>query len=267
MKSSIEDVIRSEGNKGKGNLIKTKKLVNVLHEALKSDLSLHGSINSENIYPPIGYSNGELKLAGILKAKDQDVAVQPNNSAKSPKILTLEGILNGTNDKFGKDHTEKILSINVRSQLSSFAKNFDTLYERTFAESFNLHKRCPKMVLGELYMIAVNEYDVDSAKLKTIVYKKNNNIEKHIEKYLLAFQAINNRVSITDDYHKYERVCLLIVDFGQKIPKVYNTDQELINDGLLLSNHKGSISNLNYPTFIDDLLKIYVTRFGNDRFS
>lgn len=33
------------------------------------------------------------------------------------------------------------------------------MYERTFAESLNLHLRCPSMVLGEFYMIPVYSYD------------------------------------------------------------------------------------------------------------
>jgi len=65
----------------------------------------------------------------------------------------MEGLLRETNDYYGKDYTEKIISINVRSQFSSLAKNFDTLYERTIAEAQNLHVRCSKMCLGEVYMM------------------------------------------------------------------------------------------------------------------
>ena len=31
--------------------------------------------------------------------------------------------------------------------------------ERTLSESINLHKRCPRMVLGEIYLIPTKEYD------------------------------------------------------------------------------------------------------------
>ena len=57
-----------------------------------------------------------------------------------------------TNDIYGADFSEKILSINVRSQMSSVAKNFDTIFERTFAEAYNLHNRLNKMVLGEVFL-------------------------------------------------------------------------------------------------------------------
>ncbi|MBS1777290.1 MAG: hypothetical protein JSS64_13530 [Bacteroidetes bacterium] len=158
------------------------------------------------------------------------------------------------------------MSINVRSQLSSSAKNFDTLYERTFAEALNLHLRCPKMVLGEFYMIAVNEYDSNAANNNEVKYKNVKGVAKHVEKYLLSFSAVNGRKSTTDDHFKYERVCLLIVDFSQKVPKIYNTNEELKKDNLLPENSIATIENLSFPNFISDLLKVYSTRFGTGKF-
>jgi hypothetical protein len=151
--------------------------------------------------------------------------------------------------------------------LSSSAKNFDTLYERTFAEALNLHLRCPKMVLGEFYMIAVNEYDSASANRKKVKFKNIRSIQKHIEKYILSFSAINNRKSSTIDHYKYERVCLLIVDFSKSIPKIYDNDDSLIADGLLTENTKVSMEKLNFKSFIEDLLVIYKERFGTRNFN
>jgi len=83
-----------------------------------------------------------------------------------------------------------------------------------------------------------------------------------VEKYLLAFEALNNRISITDYDYKYEKVCLLVVDFSKKVPKIYNEDEELIRDGFLQKNSRASIKNLTYDRFINDLLKIYKNRLG-----
>jgi hypothetical protein len=91
-------------------------------------------------------------------------------------------------------------------------------------------------------------------------------VAKHIEKYLLSFAAVNNRATTTGDHFKYERVCLLIVDFSQKVPKVYSTDAELKQDNLLPANSIATIQNLSFPNFISDLLKIYSTRFGTGKF-
>jgi hypothetical protein len=266
IKSSIETAIISGGTTAKNNLIRSQQPIKLLHEVVKAELIRQG-VNEQFINPPLGESAGELKLAGFFKHKDQDICVVPNNVERTPETLTTEGILYGKEDVFGKDFTQKTLSINVRSQLSSSAKNFDTLYERTFAEALNLHLRCPQMVLGELYMIAVNEYDSHFANNKQIMYKRNSSIKTHIQKYLLSFNAVNGRTNTSSHHYKYERVCLLIVDFSQDTPRVYNTDEELRADGLLKEDSIASIADLSFPTFISDLLQIYTDRFGTGRFT
>ena len=115
-------------------------------------------------------------------------------------------------------------------------------------------------------MIAVNEYDSVGANKREIKYKNVKGVAKHIEKYLLSFAAVNNRQSITADHYKYERVCLLIVDFSKKIPKVYNTDAELKKDNLLPVNSIATIKNLSFPSFAADMLNIYSARFGTGKF-
>jgi hypothetical protein len=170
IKSSIETAIISGGTNAKNNLIRSQQPIKLLHEVVKSELIQHG-VNEQCINPPLNESAGEMKLAGFFKHKAQDICVAPNNMEKIPETLNLEGILFGKRDTFGREFTERTLSINVRSQLSSSVKNFDTLYERTFAESLNLHLRCPQMVLGELYMIAVHEYDSNYANNRQVVYR------------------------------------------------------------------------------------------------
>ncbi len=265
IKKSIETAIKQSGTEGKNNLIRSQKPIKLLHEVAKTELIRNG-VNSECLNPPLNQSNGELSLSGFFKKKDQDICVVPNGMEAKKETLSFQGILYGKEDRYGFEFTEKTLSINVRSQLSSSAKNFDTLYERTFAEALNLHLRCPKMVLGEFYMIAVNEYDSNAANKKQIKYKNIRGVDKHIEKYLLSFSAVNGRKSIADDHFKYERVCLLIVDFSRRVPKIYNTDEELKQDNLLPENSIATIDKLSFPDFISDLLEIYSARFGTDKF-
>jgi len=266
IKTSIENAIIHNGTEGKNNLIRSQKPIKLLHEVVKSEL-ISNKIKPSLIFPKLGDSHGELSLSGFFKKKDQDISLMPNGIKPHSEKLNFEGILYGKTDKFGKNLTERTLTINVRSQLSSSAKNFDTLYERTFAEALNLHLRCPQMVLGEFYMIAVNEYDSDSANNKIVKFKDITSIDKHIEKYLLSFSAINGRNDILKDHYKYERVCLLIVDFSKKIPKIYNTDEELKEDNLLPAGTLATIKNLSFPNFINDLLEIYSTRFGDNNFN
>lgn len=266
IKKSIENAIITSGTPGKNNLIRSQKPIKLLHEVVKSELIMN-NVNENLLSPKLSESNGELGLAGFFKKKNQDVSVVSNSLVKTEELLDFQGILLGTKDSYGLNFTEQTMTINVRSQLSSSAKNFDTLYERTFAEALNLHLRCPKMVLGEFYMISVNEICSSSANNKTVLYKKQKNVSKHIEKYLLSFGAVNGRNSVTADHYKYERVCLLIVDFSQPIPKIYNTDAELIADNLLPANTIASIEKLSFPSFITDLLDTYSERFGTGKFS
>ncbi|MDI6735572.1 MAG: restriction endonuclease [bacterium] len=266
IKKSIENAIISNGTEGKNNLIRSQKPIKLLHEVVKTEL-MKNEINPVLIKPSLGINKGELKLSGFFKKKDQDICVVQKHSKPIEEILNFEGVLYGKKDIYGKDYTEKILSINIRSQLSSTEKNFDTLFERTFAEALNLHLRCPKMVLGEFYMIPVREYDSDEANNKRVKFKELRRIEKHIEKYLLSFNSVNKRISIETDYYKYERVCLLIVDFNKRIPKIYNSNHELEEDLLIPKNSKASINNLTFASFINDLVKIYTTRFGEGNFN
>ncbi len=266
IKNSIEEAIKTSGTEGKNNLIRTKKPITLIHDVVKSELIRYG-VNENLIFPPLKESKCEISLAGFLKRKNQDICIIPNGLMANEEILGFEGILKGVKDKYGKDFTERTLSINIRSQLSSSAKNFDTLYERTFAEALNLHLRCKRMVLGELYMITVREYDSSEADNKKIEFRSIKGIDKHIEKYLLSFDAVNNRKTIRSEYYKYERVCLLIVDFSKKTPKVYSTDSELKKYNLLPKNSHATIKNLNFSRFVPDLLRIYSERFGINKFS
>ena len=177
IKKSVEAAIKKSGTEGKNNLIRSQKPIKLLHEVVKAEL-IRNKVNPNLLNPPLDQSHGELSLAGFFKKKDQDICVVPNGVKAKKETLNFQGILYGQEDKYGFDLTEKSLSINVRSQLSSSSKNFDTLYERTFAEALNLHLRCPKMVLGEFYMIAVNEYDSTAANNKQIKYKNVKQIKK-----------------------------------------------------------------------------------------
>lgn len=254
----INGSIIDGGASGKRSMIRSSKPINNIHEAIKADLIRNG-INEDLIHPPVGQTKSELKLAGFIKQKNQDICVVPEDI--SPKEEELEeGLLQGKIDAFGHEYTKKTLSINVRSQISSLAKNFDTLYERTVAEAQNLHVRCPEICLGEVYMIAVPEYCSDGVKeCKTVFLNRVGTVEKYIK----SFQALNGRHDTTKEDYKYEQVCLLIVDFSTDVPKIYSSDEELKEAGLLSEDSDASISELTWETFTTSLLEIYQTRFGN----
>src|SRR3989338_6426598 len=233
------------GHKAKEALIRSQKIINLIHEVIKKEFKKCG-VSSQMIYPPTGSSKPEIKLKGFLKSKNQDVAIIPTK-----EIVSISGT--------ATEEVEKIISVNIRSQLSSLSKNIDTLYERTFAEALNLHLSYPKQCLGEVYLIPTHEYDDRAMLTNRVVFRS---VSK-IEDYIRMFQAINGRRASDRDEYKYERVCLLIADFRQQSPKLYSSIEELKNDNLVPVGTTVNLDNLTINNFAEDLLAIYTDRFGS----
>ncbi len=263
IKVSLEDIITSSGENGKRSLITSQQLINLLHEVVKSSLVTEG-VNPDLIHPPAGKANGEKVLAGFLKFKKQDICVFPNNKTPREERIDFNGLYNtGTTEPYGELFSEHILSINVRSQLSSLGKNVDTMFERTYAEPLNLHRRVPKMVLGEVYLISARELESLHVAQNTVVYKPfTSATAKNLEKYIKGFSALNMRASQRDDDFKYERVALIIADFARNPVKVYHTTEELKYDNLLPENSIATMDNLSYEGLTKRLLDVYEKRFG-----
>lgn len=274
-KKLIEDAIKKDGSKGKAAIIRSSKPINLIHDAVKYELIENG-IDPELIYPHIGESSPEIRMAGHIKQKDQDVCVVPRNIKKEKADINW-GPMSYLKDKdvYGFDFSNNTLVINVRSQISSLAKNFDTLFERTIAEAQNLHIRYPDIVLGEVYLIPVYEYKDAEVKNKNVVFKKK---PVKIQKYISFFNAINNRklskldgleaeLENTRTAYCYERCALLIVDFSQPKPKLYKNSQELIDDGLLPEDFSIEYSELSFDSFAKDIIAVYKDRFDIDNIS
>lgn len=257
-KNYLENAILQNGEKGFSDIIRSQKPINCIHEIIKQDLVKNG-VAEDNIFPPLNSSKPEIKLAGFLKQKDQDICVIPNNIAKS-KILINWGPLNFENkeDIYGFEFSQNCLVINIRSQMRSIAKNTDTLFERTFAESLNLHMRYPQIVLGEFYLIPVREYSLKCSKSKQIGFEHK---ITNIEKYISFFSAISGRNSTDTDLWKYEKCCLMIVNLDSRKPFFYNNSYELKHDNITSKDFKLEYSNIGFDSFISDLLKIYSDRF------
>src|SRR3990167_9758392 len=159
----------ANGNKAKEALIRSQKIINLIHEFVKNDFVDCG-VHPQMIFPPVGNSNPEIKIKGFLKSKNQDVTIIPNNAQYA------------LSDTDSPDN-DKILSVNIRSQLSSLAKNIDTLYERTFAEALNLHLSYPRQCLGEVYLIPTHEYDDKAMIHNKMLFKSSSKIEDYIRMF------------------------------------------------------------------------------------
>lgn len=253
----IEDAIVSGGAKGKESMIRSSALINLVHDAVKFELQQAGVVPSQ-ICPPLGKKSPEMKLAGFLKQKDQDVCVVPSRVQKTPLRIDWGPMaFQEKKDPYGYNYSLNTLVINVRSQMSSVAKNSDTLFERTFAEALNLHMRYPEMVLGEVYLIPAYEYD-DAAVSEHIAAFKHHPI--NIEKYISFFNSINNRTADGPTY-MYERCALLIVDFSETEPRLFRNSSELKAAGLISPHFQIEYSSLGFDNFVPDILSVYAQRF------
>lgn len=241
---------------------RSSKFINILHEFLKYELRNH-NINPSNIFPPLDATSPEKKILGGLKTKQQDITVFPLIKKNKEEILIgAHKII----DTYGSEFLAKTLTINIRGQFSSIKKNFDTIFERTFAEALNLHLRIPSMVLGELFLLPTRGYNTEKAKEGKIICDE----ENYLLKYINGFSAINTRKSISSNHYKYEKVCLIIVDFKKNPPKLINEFDDLQNylvekeiDDLKnydIEKLKENFQNLMINDFIDIILDIYDNR-------
>ena len=151
-----------------------------------------------------------MKVSGLLKSKNQDIAftIDPHRAE------TIEvGVDMGKVDPIGWSATNNSLVIGVRSQLSSVEKNFDTLMERAFAETLNLRLRCPRITLGEIYLIPIFEFDDTSLKANRVGFKKK---KVDVPKFLRMFQSITDLRYYEDplSIYKYNATALVVADFS-----------------------------------------------------
>ena len=248
----------NSGLEAKTALIRSEGLIQRIHEVTKQ--SLHDELLRRDIHhethPPIGKKAPELNIWGFLKKKKQDVVVIIGGEKPVPEKID-EGPLTGQTDEIGRQATQNSIVIGVRSQLSSVDKNFDTLMERTFAETFNLRLRHPRLVMGEVYMLAVKDYDEQMMKENLVGWK---NSFTDVERFIDIFNSLNQRDDVENirDFYKYERCLLLLVDFSADPPKIYETDAQLREDGVVSEDFPGDFSPISPVNFSRDLTDAYL---------
>lgn len=244
------------GLEAKTSLIRSQRLIYELHEFIKDEFIFYG-ISPSLIFPPKDHSKPEITISGRFKQKQQDVSIVPSDI--EDKLEKIDwGILrySGKKSRYGAYKEERILTVNLRSQLSSLAKNTDTLFERMIAEALNLHLQYPKMVTGELYMIPVYEYDEVTMKNNTVNFKKK---KTDLEKYISFFSELNGYDSsnIEDEPFKYNHAGLLIVDFNRDMPKIYTNTAELKEDKLVSEDYNLELSKISPVDLAYKLLNEY----------
>jgi len=216
------------------NAIRSGKIINNIHDYARDFLISEGV--------PDSYIVMDRKCEGYFKPKEQDVLVTKSNY----KICI---------------HPE--ISINVRSQMSSIQKNFDTLFERLVAESVNLHEKYEDLPCGYLYLIPTVGLDSNALKLGNLITKERYNLEKYID----CFSKLAARKSLTDDKYKYEAIGLIIVDVGDDGSFFIVDDLEYIFSIGRVSRefflaHRNNFNDLNPFNTMSKLLEVYDLRKG-----
>lgn len=269
MKQALEEAITTatfngnnydNGQRAKEALIRSQRLILPIHEVVKRSLAdeLHRRQRQFEIHPPLRTSAPELKISGFIKAKDQDVVVLFDGYAAVAEQIQ-DGPLAGEQDVVGRRPSERSIVIGVRSQMSSVAKNFDTLMERAFAETLNLRLRLPGLTMGEVYVLPVVEYDDVAMRNNEVVWKRR---AVNVGKFIRTFLAITHRTPENlHDLYKYERSALVLVDFRPAQPRIYLTLDELRQAGLVPENFQGNFAMLSPDGFARDLLDMHAARY------
>lgn len=263
IKSELEEAIRTGSYKGqsynngqqaKQALIRSQNLIMKIHEVVKISLDqeLKKFTKSYTIHPPLNRRDPELVISGLIKSKKQDIVALVGKDTKKPEIIR-EGPLAGATNFIGKRRSENAVVIGVRSQLSSVRKNFDTLMERAFAETLNLRLRLPKLVMGEVYLLPVVEYDDQAMKQNSIAWKGN---KVPIEKFINTFLGITDRAIGNDgkENYKYDRSALILVDIKPSPPRIFLTLEELKDSGYIPNDFEANFDLLSPKNFAADIV-------------
>ena len=101
--------------------------------------------------------------------------------------------------------------------------------ERAFAETLNLRLRSERIVMGEVYVIPINELDDREMTLNRVRFSDR---KVKIEKFIRAFEAFSGRYNIEIDHqYKYDASALVPVDLSTSPPKIVFNGEDLSEYG------------------------------------
>lgn len=191
--------------------VRGQKFINVLHDyiadALNEKLSERARKEGIQVIK-------EATLYGSFKPKDVDVAV----------IHPINGPL---------------ITVGLRSQMSSIGKNVLTYYQDIVGECVSLQERFPMTTMGYLYLHPLTDPQASSA-------------QPDHKRYTKLYSAIAQR---DDRLYKqqtgsYDHFAYLVVDF--------NTDEPVIRDDIVIDAEPEI--DMSIETFVDRLVDTFVAR-------
>ena len=246
----------ANGQKAKEALIRSQTLIHNVHEAVKQ--SIYQTLKTStkfnwSVHPPINQSKPELKIYGKIKGKDQDIVflrtpLAPSKFDDGPNINQIDNV--------GIKATKKSIIVGIRSQMSSIAKNFDTLMERAFAETLNIRLRDPVITMGEVYVLPIEELN-DKSMLHNKVKFSGERIK--IDKFIRTFNSFTGRTDLKlEEGYKYDASALVLVDLQQTPPKIIFNKKDLKQYGFD-DEMCSMFENISAEGFDERLLKNYTS--------
>jgi hypothetical protein len=278
--SNGDFVDRSRGRVYDGNtaltaMTRSEQHITPIHEVVKISISEQIRV-PHLVYPEIGDVNAPISR-NELKApmygggsKNQDVTVifteeergeynvedslYWNSPFSERRELTAEQL----------EIARRCITIGVRSTIRSIGNNINTLSERNGAEPL-LQRALIGMeesVKGEVFLVAAEEYDIESAEENQLSWTNHGAVEAYILNLLSLTNRPTFRTGEDYDWHNhvmYERVALIVVDFSQEPPLFYRNlrqmfDDELVTEEFYNQYHQGYDGELSPVNFAEDLV-------------
>ena len=109
-------------------------------------------------------------------------------------------------------------------------------------------------------MLAVKDYDEQAMKQNVVAWKDSYN---DVERFISIFNWMNGRENHEDprEFYKYERCLLLLVDFSLDPPKIYETIEDLLQNGIVSQEFTDDFARLSPVNFSGDLVNAYLQRY------
>ena len=110
-KNLIDQAILEGGTEGKNKMIKSSRPINLIHDAVKKEL-IKQKVEPTLICPRLGETKPEIRIAGHIKEKKQDVCVMPRNIEKKRMSIDWGPLAYLSNDdEYGYEYSNNILKM------------------------------------------------------------------------------------------------------------------------------------------------------------
>lgn len=227
---SLDDVLRrmkATYDEDPVKAVRGQNFIKMLHRYIADDL--RSRLTDVAIRQGVEVKE-EAKLFGSHKPKDADVAViHPNNGA--------------------------LMSIGVRSQMTSLGNNVLEYYQGIIGECISLQDRFPMAVYGYVYLHPETFMKEATRKIDGVKQKVEVEVTTDYARYARMYAAITGRdgTQYKDIRGVYDHFAYMVVDFDESA-------DEMVRDDLVQSSVPLDEADLQIGTFVDRLVETFKRR-------